>query len=255
MQRPTVVPFGDGALLVVIGDAIDPELSRRAHRLAGVLREEMPADSGWGNPVPGYGSLLVPYDPLALSQVDATDRLDRMLQIHLPDSSHSAPVARNKPFDIPVRYGGADGTDLDNVAKALGLAPRRVIDMHAAQEYEVLLLGFAPGFAYMGLLPPELELPRRATPRTRVPPGSVAIAGRQTADELMTLTTAARLSGRAAVTLRAAAKKGRLEARKIGKTWVTDPLALAEYVGSVAEYRRNKWRAPKRKKARPVESA
>jgi KipI family sensor histidine kinase inhibitor len=104
-----------------------------------------------------------------------------MLQIHLPDSSHSAPVARNKPFDIPVRYGGADGTDLDNVAKALGLAPRRVIDMHAAQEYEVLLLGFAPGFAYMGLLPPELELPRRATPRTRVPPGSVAIAGRQTA--------------------------------------------------------------------------
>ena len=80
-----------------------------------------------------------------------------------------------------MRYGGADGPDLDAVADRLGLAPAHVVELHASVEYRVFVLGFAPGFAYLGRLPAELLVPRRDQPRPRVPPGSVAIAGWQTA--------------------------------------------------------------------------
>jgi KipI family sensor histidine kinase inhibitor len=174
------MPFGDGALLVVIGEEIDPAVSRQVHRLSDVVRQATSADATWGTPVPGFGSLLVPYDPLMLSQPEATDRLARLLQANPVDGA-TAPAARDPALDIPVRYGGADGPDLAAVATALHMTADRLVELHAAQDYEVLLVGFAPGFAYMGMLPQELEVPRRATPRTRVPPGSVAIAGRQTA--------------------------------------------------------------------------
>jgi KipI family sensor histidine kinase inhibitor len=179
--RPRVSAFGDGALLLVLGDAIDPALSRRIHAIAEHLRAETANDSRWGSPVPGYGSLLLPYDPLALSHEEATGRLDRFLWSHTRQPRRTR---RPRPVDaveIPVRYGGEDGPDLEEAARALGLTPHQVVDLHAEAEYDVLLLGFAPGFAYLGPLPPKLSLPRRATPRTRVPPGSVAIAGRQTA--------------------------------------------------------------------------
>ena len=82
---------------------------------------------------------------------------------------------------IPVRYGGADGPDLLEVAERVGLASERVAELHASVVYRVAILGFMPGFAYLGELPQALRLPRRDTPRTRVPAGSVAIAGLQTA--------------------------------------------------------------------------
>jgi KipI family sensor histidine kinase inhibitor len=82
---------------------------------------------------------------------------------------------------IAVRYGGDAGPDLDAVAERTGLTPSAVVELHASVTYLVHMLGFAPGFAYLGTLPAALELPRRAEPRTHVPAGSVAIAGRQTA--------------------------------------------------------------------------
>jgi KipI family sensor histidine kinase inhibitor len=164
----------------VVGEQIDPVVSRLVHRLSDVVRDATSANPAWGTPVPGFGSLLVPYDPLRLSQAEATDRLARLLPANPLDGA-SGPAAGDQPLDIPVRYGGADGPDLGDVAKALQLTAGRAVELHAAHAYEVLLLGFAPGFAYMGMLPSELEVPRRATPRTRVQPGSVAIAGRQTA--------------------------------------------------------------------------
>jgi inhibitor of KinA len=175
------VPFGDGALLVVIGEEIDPLLSRIVHRLGEVVRDATSTDPAWGTPVPGFGSLLVPYDPSGLSQAEATDRLARLLPANLLDGAPAPAATAKQPLEIPVRYGGPDGPDLDDVAKALRLTAERAVALHTAHDYEVLLLGFAPGFAYLGMLPSELEIPRRATPRTRVPPGSVAIAGRQTA--------------------------------------------------------------------------
>ncbi len=85
------------------------------------------------------------------------------------------------PVEIPVRYGGEDGPDLPDVAARMGLSPSDVIERHASATYRVLFLGFAPGFGYLGPLAPSLVLPRRATPRVRVPAGSVAIAGPYTA--------------------------------------------------------------------------
>ena len=83
-------------------------------------------------------------------------------------------------MDIPVRYGGADGPDLDGVAYHAGLDADAVVRMHADAEYTVHMIGFAPGFPYLAGLPPQLATPRRASPRARVPAGSVGIAGSQT---------------------------------------------------------------------------
>ena len=91
-----------------------------------------------------------------------------------------SPEGRSRLATIAVRYGGADGPDLDEVAALHGLRPSDVVDLHAGATYRVFFLGFAPGFAYLGPLPAELVTPRRATPRERVPAGSVAIAGEQT---------------------------------------------------------------------------
>jgi KipI family sensor histidine kinase inhibitor len=83
-------------------------------------------------------------------------------------------------IEIPVRYGGADGPDLEDVARHTGLTPEGVIERHASVEYLVYFLGFSPGFPYLGGMPAELATPRLSTPRKRVPAGSVAIGGAQT---------------------------------------------------------------------------
>ena len=177
--RPAIVPFGDGALLVVLGERIDAVLNRRVHVLAAAVRAARSADPRWGAPVPAYASLLVPYDPLAMEQAEANERLGALAASAGEDEAVAE--VEGELVEIPVRYGGGDGPDLDEVAARLGLAPEEVIALHAGMTYRVFMLGFAPGFGYLATLPPALVLPRRATPRTRVPVGSVAIAGEQTA--------------------------------------------------------------------------
>jgi 5-oxoprolinase (ATP-hydrolysing) subunit B len=176
---PRVVPFGDRALLAILGDGVDEALNRRAHGLAARIRHARPAQPGWGTPVPGYATVLAPFDP---DRLDA-DRAEADLAAWLADALAGDPPADPELLvvEIPVRYGGADGPDLPEVAERLGLTPAQVAEAHAAQTYRVHLLGFVPGFAYMGPLPESLALPRRAEPRPRVPAGSVAIAARQTA--------------------------------------------------------------------------
>jgi KipI family sensor histidine kinase inhibitor len=179
-SQPVVVPFGDQALLCVLGDSIDEDLNRRVHRLAAAVgtdreREGVP----WGAPVPGYASLLVPYDVGRLSLASATRRLERLVG-RAEDEPAEEPDA-SALIEIPVRYGGESGPDLADVARRTGLDEDGVAQLHASITYRVFILGFVPGFAYLGRLPAQLELPRRDEPRPRVPAGSVAIAGRQTA--------------------------------------------------------------------------
>jgi KipI family sensor histidine kinase inhibitor len=129
--------------------------------------------------VPAHASVLGPFDPEVLDPAAAEVRLRGWLGDAI---AADLPEETGRPLhEIPVRYGGDDGPDLLAVAGRLGLDPDAVVRRHTLTEYRVLVLGFAPGFAYLGTLPPELALPRRAEPRTRVPSGSVAIAGRQTA--------------------------------------------------------------------------
>lgn len=178
-HRARVIPFGDAALLIELGDRISLAANRRVRALAERVQAELSPADGWGVPTPAYTSLLVPFEPGRVDAAHAVARLQTML------TDLEAVPNRGEPerevVEITVRYGGGHGPDLDATAERLGLTPAEVVARHTSRTYTVFMLGFAPGFAYLGTLPRELSLPRRDTPRTRVPAGSVAIAGNQTA--------------------------------------------------------------------------
>ncbi|HET8947259.1 MAG TPA: 5-oxoprolinase subunit PxpB [Candidatus Polarisedimenticolia bacterium] len=125
---------------------------------------------------PGDGSLLVRFDPERLDPDAVTAHVDALLE-----TSDDRPEPPPRLITIPVRYGGEDGPDLEDVARRTGLEPRQVIARHAGALYEVRFLGFTPGFAYLGPLDPALVCPRLDRPRRSVPAGSVGIAADQTA--------------------------------------------------------------------------
>ena len=178
-DEPRIEAFGDSGVLLTIDGGSTVERARRVHRLAQVIRTETGDAHGWTSPIPAAASVLVPVDPLEPGVEVAIERL-RSLLSGLDDVDVTAPELRQR-VEIPTRYGGVDGPDLAALAAARGLTEDDAIELHASVEYEVLFLGFAPGFAYLGDVPEAIAMPRLATPRTRVPAGSVAIAGRQTA--------------------------------------------------------------------------
>ena len=174
-----IVPFGDEAFLVVLGEGISVALNRRTRALDEAVRAVLLSTDGWQEPVPAYASLLVPYDPERMTAAEAQELLTTVV-----GSNAAAPLrpeATRSIMEIPVRYGGEDGPDLAEVAERLSMTPEEVVAIHTGETYRVFQLGFVPGFAYLGILPTSLALPRRATPRAQVPAGSVAIAGVQTA--------------------------------------------------------------------------
>lgn len=173
IRSPDLVPLGDGAILVTLGDVVERELNRRVHACANAIRSA--GLVGVMDVVAAYASLAVHYDASAVSANEMKSRLREIVQAPLPDEPEHAAGAL---VAIPVRY---DGPDLATVAETTGLPPAEVIARHSAVEYYVYMMGFAPGFAYLGDLDPALRLPRREVPRARAPRGSVAIAGSQTA--------------------------------------------------------------------------
>jgi KipI family sensor histidine kinase inhibitor len=174
---PTIQPLGDQALLVTFGPAIDEPTNQRVEAAAAAVRAARADGGPWSMPIPAYASLLVGYDALRLDHEQARTALAELLT-EVPVGAVARPRA---PIEIVVRYGADNGPDLEAVAERCGLTPAQLIELHTSVVYRAYMLGFAPGFAYLGILPAELELDRRATPRQRVPAGSVAIAGRQTA--------------------------------------------------------------------------
>lgn len=127
--------------------------------------------------VPSYTTLLVVFDPLHLAPASARQRLQSLLATLEPDEE----LGTGEVHELPTWYDPSVGPDLERVARYAGMSVEDVIDCHAGRDYRVFALGFAPGFAFMGLLDERLEVPRLDTPRQRVPVNSVAIAGRQTA--------------------------------------------------------------------------
>jgi KipI family sensor histidine kinase inhibitor len=172
MPPPRVDPLGDCALTLTLGDSVDAATNARVHAAAEAIRAAgLPAVR---DVVPAYAALSVFYEPLHTDYAQIAARV-----LELAGSAETIPAAEGgRLVEIPMRY---DGPDLADVAQATGLSPREVVARHASAEYRVYLLGFVPGFAYLGELDPALRLPRRESPRTRVPAGSVAIAGAQTA--------------------------------------------------------------------------
>lgn len=169
----TLKPLGDSALLVTLGDEIDPRLNQRVHALAALIHSAPLA--GIRETVPAYATLLVHYDPLQLTYSQLADWLRAQF-----DRSDPAMTRAPRLVEIPTQYGGAPGADLEAVAATRGLSPAEVIRLHSGRDYLIYMMGFTPGFPYMGKLDEAIAAPRLATPRTLVKAGTVAIAGAQT---------------------------------------------------------------------------
>jgi KipI family sensor histidine kinase inhibitor len=182
----TIVAFGDAAVLIQLGGEGGVAAAARAQAVASLIRSLATEQPGWGAVVPAAASVLVHVDPVTPGVEAAISAIREALEAGLADHEaglpdHEAGPAVGPAIEIPVRYGGGEGPDLDEVADLTGLSAESVIEAHASMEYRVLFLGFAPGFAYLGPLPPSIVVPRRASPRVRVPSGSVAVAGPNTA--------------------------------------------------------------------------
>lgn len=174
---PRVLPLGEAAWTVVLGSTVDRAVHRRVMALAS--RIQSAEIDGVVELVPAYAALTVRFDPLT---VPAQALRARLVELAAREPGGAGPANSPAPepaplLTIPVRY---DGPDLAEVSRITGLAPESVVRMHSEREYVVYMLGFAPGWAYLGDLHPALVIPRRASPRVRVPAGSVAIAGGQT---------------------------------------------------------------------------
>ena len=169
--KPAKVRFlsaGDRALVVEFGDRVDRKLSEDVLRLNATVRSR--ALDGVIETVPTFRSLMIHFDPLVITR----GKLELSIEGLLGDDSGSQIDTRF--WHIPVCYEGELAPDLAEVAQLTGLTPSDVVAMHSGTIYHVYMLGFLPGFPYLGDLPAELSLPRRADPRVRVPPGSIAIA-------------------------------------------------------------------------------
>lgn len=165
--------LGDRGLLIELGTGIDPAVNRRVKRLHRIIARERL--HGVVETVPAYASLLVVFDPLQA----APEALKRQIA-GMCDFEDESIAEQRAVVEVPVVYGGEAGPDLDGVAAYHGLSVDDVIGLHTGTVYRVYMIGFTPGFPYMGELPEALDTPRRDTPRTHIPKGSVAIAQRQT---------------------------------------------------------------------------
>lgn len=164
---------GDSCLVVEFEEKIDPLINGRCVSLAGRIRAAAPV--GVRDVVPAYQTVAVYFDPLVADAAALHEELGRLSAATVAQQPGDA-----APIEVPVRYGGAFGPDLSDVAHSAGCSEDEVIELHTRSTYQVYMLGFLPGFAYMGRLDPRLEMARLPTPRLRVPAGSVGIAGAQT---------------------------------------------------------------------------
>lgn len=170
---PRFLPAGDGAVVVEFGSVVDETLSERVMAVDARIAEA--AIDGIVETVPTYRSLLVVHDPLVIRARRLIPRLAELA------AEAGAATTAGRRWVIPVCYGGNYGEDLEWVARTHGMTPDDVVTLHSEAVYRVYMIGFTPGFTYLGGLPEKLHTPRRETPRTLVPAGSVAIGGQQAA--------------------------------------------------------------------------
>jgi KipI family sensor histidine kinase inhibitor len=171
-----LVPAGDSAVIVEFEDRIDERINAQAIGLASAVESARLA--GVRDVVPTYRTVAVYFDPLRTDHQALTDLLER--EAGAVDGGRRSGPRADGPRDIPVCYGGDFGPDLADVAAQARLSEAQVIARHSGTLYRVFMMGFVPGFTYLGTVDPAIATPRRATPRLRVPAGSVGIAGLQT---------------------------------------------------------------------------
>lgn len=170
--KPVFRLMGDRSLLVEVGDEINPAVNRSVQKLFHGM--DLKRIKGVQDLVPGYRSLLVTYDPLCVSIDEIKEGI---MGIWSDPDQYQLPDPRT--VKIPVVYGGDYGPDLKSVARFHNITPEEVIGFHIRPVYRVYMIGFTPGYPYLGEVPDAIATPRRETPRTHVPRGSVGIAQKQ----------------------------------------------------------------------------
>lgn len=168
-----IFPLGDAAIVVKFGESIDRELHQRVRALENYLEDR--SLEGMIESVPAFATVTIYYDPAQRSFHDLEQELRKILAV-LTDVPESDP----RIVEVPVCYGGEFGPDLEFVARHNSLKIDDVVQIHSAPDYLVYLIGFAPGFPYLGGMSQRIAAPRRNSPRLQIPVGSVGIAGTQT---------------------------------------------------------------------------
>ena len=172
-DEPLFRIMGDRAVLVELGDGISPWINQKVRALyTGIAAQRI---KGIKDLVPSYRSLTVVYNPLVISLESLESQLNEIWNT-LDDARLPAP----RTVEIPVVYGDKYGPDLEWIADYHKMTPQEVIRLHTQPMYQVYMIGFMPGYPYMGEVPDKLVTPRRKTPRIHVPAGSVGIAQKQT---------------------------------------------------------------------------
>lgn len=172
-DKPLFFPAGDLALVVELGDAISPEINRKVRSLTDALEEG--SIPGVFDFLPTYRSVLVYYDPLRVTSEEVQDGIERMLK-----NAEVTDTGARHVVHIPTLYGGDMGPDIAFVAEHNGIDEQEVVRIHSRADYLVYMMGFSPGFAYLGGLDERLATPRLQSPRTEIPAGAVGIAETQT---------------------------------------------------------------------------
>jgi KipI family sensor histidine kinase inhibitor len=172
-DKPRIRLSGDRAILVEYGDAIDPAVNEKVRAMTALVKRSLPR--GVEAVIPAYRNLSLLYDPLVTSPAEILPLLTG-----LESRLHEIEIPKPRIVEIPVLYGGEYGPDIGFVSEHSGLAVDEVIAVHAGTDYPIYMIGFMPGFCYLGGLDSRIHTPRRKTPRTLLPGGSVGIAEAQT---------------------------------------------------------------------------
>ena len=173
-MKPTISPVGDCAISIDFGQVIDPKINRQIRQV--IEQIKVLQLDGIIELVPTYCALLVQYDAMVYTYSDICRILDPILQESVTDSV----IERVMIVEIPTVYGGEFGPDLGFVASYNHISEAEVVSIHSGTDYLVYMLGFIPGFTYLGGMDPRIATPRLSSPRTLIPAGSVGIAGEQT---------------------------------------------------------------------------
>lgn len=173
MEEIKIYTAGDSSLLIEFGKEISAEINAKITAFVHLLKVQH--IEGVTDMIPAFTSLLINYDPRVVTYAALKKRLEKLLKLDVNEETSSSKI-----FEIPVCYGGEYGPDLDHIAKHAGLTAEEVIKIHSSKDYLIYMLGFLPGFSYLGGLDERIHTPRLANPRIKIPAGSVGIGGSQT---------------------------------------------------------------------------